>query len=80
MHPVLKAYELQLMAWSATDEAARGSDFDEIVIRMRRDIQQGAIIALHHGRTDAEGEPLVPDLVRELLLWLRGQGYKLGED
>ena len=80
LHPVLKAYELQLMSWSATDDASRRSEFDSIVIRMRRDIQQGAIIALHHGRIDSEGEPLVPDLVRELLLWLRGQGYKLGED
>jgi hypothetical protein len=47
---------------------------------MRRDINQGAIIALYHGHTDKIGEPVVPDLVRELLLWLRGQGYRLGEE
>jgi peptidoglycan/xylan/chitin deacetylase (PgdA/CDA1 family) len=80
LHPVLATYEMQLMLWSADDGAPGVRDFETSVIRMRRDIQQGAIIALHHGHQDREGEPVVPDLVRELLLWLRGQGYKLGED
>lgn len=80
LHPLLAANEMQLMAYSASDGSPRVRDFESIVVRMRRDINQGAIIALHHGHTDGIGEPVVPDLVRELLLWLRGQGYRLGEE
>lgn len=79
LHTVLEAHGLKLMTHSASD-AESAADFDHTVIRLRRDINQGAIIALHHGRKDAQGERLLPDLVRELLLWLRGQGYKLGEE
>jgi peptidoglycan/xylan/chitin deacetylase (PgdA/CDA1 family) len=76
LHGVLAERGLQLMAWSASDGYSRASDFDSIVIQMRRDINQGAIIALHHGMRDRSGQPVVPDLVRELLLWLHGQGYR----
>lgn len=80
LHPVLAANDMQLMAWSASDGAPKSSDFETIVINMRHDVNQGAIINLHHGHLDHENQPLSPDLVKELLLWLRGQGYKLGED
>lgn len=79
LHPVLEKHGLQLMAWSATDGGSRLRSFEDIVIAMRRDINQGGIIALHHGRTDRGGQPVVPDLVRELVLWLRGQGYRFGD-
>ena len=79
LHPVLQTHGMKLMTWSACDVVSP-PDFERTVIRLRRDINQGAIIALHHGRKDAHGAALLPDLVRELLLWLRGQGYKLGED
>lgn len=80
LHPELKRTGLQHMAWSANDLTARSRDFDKIVIHLRKDIDQGAIIALHHGRTDRHGEVLTPDLVRELLLWLPGQGYGTGAE
>lgn len=80
LHPVLEKHGLQLMSWSASDGSPRVRRFDDIVIAMRRDIHQGGIIALHHGLKDRDGQPVVPDLVRELVLWLRGQGYGFGDD
>lgn len=78
LHRVLAQHQLRLMAWSASDLTAHSRDFEKIVIRLRKDIDQGAIIALHHGMLDRRGEPLTPDLVRELLIWLPGQGYTTG--
>ncbi len=80
LHPLLREHGLQLVTWSASDGHPRRRDFDRTVIAMRRDIHQGAIIALHHGLCDQHGQPVVCDLVQELLLWLRGQGYRFGAD
>jgi peptidoglycan/xylan/chitin deacetylase (PgdA/CDA1 family) len=78
LHAALARNGLKLMTWSASDLSAGSRDFDKTVIGLRKDIDQGAIIALHHGRTDRNGESMTPDLVRELLLWLPGQGYSTG--
>ncbi len=78
LHKVLEQNELQLMTWSASDLSAGSRDFEKTVISLRKDIDQGAVIALHPGRTDRNGEPLTPDVVRELLLWLPGQGFSTG--
>ena len=79
LHPVLEAEGLSLVGYSATDDGKRLKDFDATVIRLRRDIDLGGIVRLHHGQTDKAGDPTLVPLVEELLLWLRGQGYKLGE-
>jgi hypothetical protein len=68
------------MGWSASDGNHRSGDFEKLVIQLRRDINQGAIVRLRHGLRDADGLPLLPDLLKELLPWLRGQSYRLGED
>lgn len=78
LHAVLKRNGLQLMAWSASDLSTRSRDFEKTVIALRKDIDQGAVIALHHGRMDRNGESITPDLVRELMIWLPGQGYSTG--
>lgn len=80
LHPALQAHQLNLMGWSASDGTARSKDFEAIVIQLRRDIDQGAIIRLRHRLLDAEGVPLLPDLLSDLLPWLRGQSFQLGED
>lgn len=80
LHQALREENLQLMAWSASDGPRSRSDFEALVIQLRRDIDQGAIIRLRHGRLDEDGTPLLPDLLRDLLPWLRGQSYHLGED
>ena len=79
LHGVLEREGLTLMGCSASDDGLRLQDFDETVIRLRRDIDQGALVCLHHGQKDKAGEATLVPLVQELLLWLRGQGYKLGE-
>ena len=76
---VLESEGLTLMGCSAQDDGKRLKDFDATVIRLRRDIGLGGLVLLHHGQTDRAGEPTLVPLVEELLLWLRGQGYKLGE-
>lgn len=80
LHAALQAHQLHLMGWSASDGPAGRTDFEALVIQLRRDIDQGAIIRLRHGRLDATGVPLLPDVLADLLPWLRGQSYKLGED
>lgn len=80
LHPALQAQQLHLMGWSASDGPASRTDFEALVIQLRRDIDQGAIIRLRHGRLDNTGVPLLPDLLADLLPWLRGQSYRLGED
>jgi len=78
LEPVLAEHGLQQVTWSATDGGPTVRSFESTVIAMRRDINQGGIIALHHGLRDPNGQPVIPDLVRELLMWLRGQGYQFG--
>ncbi|MDB6076157.1 MAG: acetyl xylan esterase [Verrucomicrobiaceae bacterium] len=70
---------LTLMGCSARDDGKKLLDFDATVIRLRRDIDSGGLVCLHHGQTDSTGERTLIPLVEELLFWLRGQGYKLGE-
>ncbi len=79
LHPLLASHHLELMGCSACDDGLRLHDFDQTVIRLRHDIGQGGLVCLHHGQTDRAGDRTLAPLVEELLLWLRGQGYKLGE-
>ena len=80
LHPALETQQLRFMGWSASDGPSHERDFESLIIRLRRDINQGAIIRLRHGLKDAEGIALMPDLLADLLPWLRGQSYRLGED
>lgn len=77
--PLVAAEDLTLMGWSACDDGLRLKDFDQTVIRLRRDIGLGGLVCLRHGQTDQSGAPTLVPLVEELLMWLRGQSYKLGE-
>ena len=79
LQPLLAAHGLEWMGCSARDDGLRLRDFDETVIRLRHDIDQGGLVCLCHGQTDKAGDRTLAPLVEELLLWLRGQGYKLGE-
>ena len=79
LEPVLAAEGLTLMGCSARDDGKQLIDFDATVIRLRHDIDSGGLVCLCHGQTDRAGERTLTALVEELLLWLRGQGYKLGE-
>jgi peptidoglycan-N-acetylglucosamine deacetylase len=76
--PALTTHELQCIGYTTSDGGLGRGNFDRIVIQIRREAGQGTIIALTHGKLDRLGEPLCPDLVRELLLWLKGQGYAIG--
>ncbi|MDB6137726.1 MAG: acetylxylan esterase, partial [Verrucomicrobiaceae bacterium] len=79
LDPQLAHYGLTLMGCSACDDGLKMRSFDDTVIRLRHDIDLGGLVCLHHGQTDRSGERTLIPLVEELLLWLRGQGYKLGE-
>lgn len=79
LDPMALSEGLTLMGCSARDDGKKLNDFDSTVIRLRRDIDLGGLVCLHHGQTDKAGERTLIPLVEELLLWLRGQGYKLGE-
>jgi hypothetical protein len=80
LEPALQLHQVRQMGWSAGDGNRRSEDFEKLVIQLRRDINQGAIVRLRHGLCDAHGLPLLPDLLKELLPWLRGQSYRLGEE
>lgn len=80
LHPALETHQLRFMGWSASDGPNGLQDFEALVIQLRRDIDQGGIIRLRHGRKDAADVPMLPDVLADLLPWLIGQSYRLGED
>jgi peptidoglycan-N-acetylglucosamine deacetylase len=79
-HAVAAKHKLQIMGWKAQDHSEHPRSFEDTVVALRRDIDQGAILRLTHGIKDKEGKPMLIDLLREMLLWLKGQGYYVGEE
>ena len=79
LHPVLDRLGLQLMGASASDGGVVCRDVDQTLLRMRKDVGKGGVIAFHHGQRDLSGNPVMTEVLEEMLIWLRGQGYTMGE-
>ncbi len=75
LHPILERRGLKLMGCSATDGGIRLADMEAALRRMRSDIGKGGVIQFHHNQRDSQGHGTLPEMLEEMLLWLRGQGY-----
>jgi peptidoglycan-N-acetylglucosamine deacetylase len=78
LNQVLHDLGMQRLGWTVADDGPVLKDPEAVLIRMRREIAPGAIVLLRHGQKDLRGAQTLPWLLEELLLWLQGQGYKLG--
>jgi hypothetical protein len=78
LNEVLSQLQMQRLGWTVADDGLLLKDPEALLIRMRREIVPGSILLLRHGQKDLHGAQTLPWLLEELLLWLRGQGYKLG--
>ncbi|MBX7207396.1 MAG: polysaccharide deacetylase family protein [Verrucomicrobiaceae bacterium] len=75
-HPVLDEAGLRLVGWSVRGRDGVVQDKSRIVTRLKRGIRPGAIILMHEGRADLSGERLAPQVLGELLEFLKSEGYE----
>ncbi len=67
---------LRLACWSARGRDGVDSDCQRVLERLKRGINPGAIILMHEGRYDSDGERLAPKVLGELLTWLQENDYR----
>lgn len=66
---------LRLACWSARGLDGVDADPVRVLERLKASIRPGGIILMHEARTDAQGQRLAPQVLGELLPWLKAQGY-----
>lgn len=76
VHPVLKEEGLQLVGWSVRGRDGVLQDKDKIMARLKKGIAPGAIILMHECRVDLDGQRLAPQVLKELLEYLKSEGYE----
>lgn len=75
LHSVLARCGLKLIGASAQDGGLRMTDMESALLRMRSAIGKGGVIQFHHDQRDPAGTGTMPEMLEEMLIWLRGQGY-----
>lgn len=75
LHPVLDRCGLKLLGASAHDGGLHMRDIETTLLQMRSAIGKGGVIQFHHGQRNAAGHGTMPEVLEEMLIWLRGQGY-----
>lgn len=76
VHPILGELGLSLVGWSVRGRDGTSKNKKRILARLKRGIRPGAIILMHEGRTDHDGERLAPQVLSGLLEWLKSEGYE----
>lgn len=67
---------LPLVCWSVRGRDGVDSNKERVLGRLKNGIQPGAIILMHEGRQDEQGQRLAPQVLSELLPWLADKGYR----
>ena len=75
-HPILKEQGLRLVAWSVRGRDGVAQNKSRILRRLKKGISPGAVILMHEGAVDGEGERLAPQILDQLLQWLKAGGYQ----
>ena len=75
LHLVLSRHGLKLISASADDGGLVMRNMERALLRMRSAIGKGCVIQFHHNQRDASGHGTMPEMLEEMLIWLRGQGY-----
>lgn len=75
LHPLLDRHGLKLVGASADDGGLIMRDMERALLHMRTAIGKGGVIQFHHNQRDAQGHGTMPEMLEEMLIWLKGQGY-----
>jgi peptidoglycan-N-acetylglucosamine deacetylase len=75
LHPVLKRLGLKLVGASASDGGVLMQDMERVLLKMRSEIGKGGVIQFRHNQRDPQGRGTMPEVLEEMLIWLKGQGY-----
>lgn len=75
LHPILERHGLKLISASAHDSGLFMPDMEAALLKMRTAISKGGVIQFHHNQRDANGHSTMPEMLEEMLIWLKGQGY-----
>jgi peptidoglycan-N-acetylglucosamine deacetylase len=75
-HPILKEQGLELVGWSVRGRDGVLKDKEQILARLKKGVGPGAIMLMHEGRTDYNGERLAPQVLGGLLDHLKTEGYQ----
>jgi peptidoglycan-N-acetylglucosamine deacetylase len=78
LHPLLDKLEIKLLGYSADDGGLLLKDMEHVLRSCRRDVGKGGVVRFHHGQHDLRGESSSTEVLEEMLIWFRGQGYSLG--
>jgi peptidoglycan/xylan/chitin deacetylase (PgdA/CDA1 family) len=78
-HHVLEQHGLEAISCSADDGGWLMRDMEKTLLRMRSAVGKGGVLRFHHQQRDTRGHSCMPEVLEEMLLWLRGQGYTMGE-
>ena len=76
VHSILKQQGLQLVAWSVRGRDGVSKDKKQILDRLEKGIEPGAIILMHEGGVDADGKRLASQILAGLLEKLKAGGYQ----
>ncbi|HSJ03529.1 MAG: polysaccharide deacetylase family protein [Verrucomicrobium sp.] len=72
----VEAQGLRLACWSARGRDGVIKDQKEILARLKAGVVPGAILLMHEGRDDGQGGRLAPQVLKQLLEWLKAKGYR----
>lgn len=73
---IVEQQRMRLACWSARGLDGVDPDKARVISRLKRDVRPGAILLMHEGRTDAQGQRLAPQVLDELLVWLESEGCR----
>lgn len=76
VHSILRELGQELVAWSARGRDGVSQDKEAVLRRLERGISPGAVLLMHEGVVDDDGERMAPQVLRGLLERLKEQGYQ----
>jgi peptidoglycan/xylan/chitin deacetylase (PgdA/CDA1 family) len=79
LHPVVESLGLKVLGASATDGGRTIHSIERALLKMRANVGKGGVVLFHHQQQDPSGHGTLPEMLEEMLIWLRGQGYTMGE-
>ena len=71
----LEKKSIRLAGWSARGLDGVVNDKARVMQRLLGEVKPGGIILMHEGRLDDKGARLAPEVLSELLEWMKSSGY-----
>lgn len=67
---------LRMACWSVRGRDGVDSNKQRVLDRLKSGIKPGVVILMHEGRQDEQGQRLAPQVLSELLGWLKDRDYR----